>query len=70
MSEPTKVTSMTKVIDSGSIIKPKFTENSPAGIHEKSGSSKRRVSGAAESMAIMTPSPTAKDAHDARVARR
>ena len=61
---------MTKVIDSGSSINPKSTEKSPAGIHENRGSAIRCPWAGRESIVAITATPTAKAAHEAKVASR
>jgi len=70
MSEPTKVTRMTKVMDSGSTSRPKFTVKSPAGIQVNRVSPKRRASSGAPHIWAAMAAPMTKVDQDARVASR
>ena len=68
MREPTKVTRMTKVRESGSTSSPKSTVKSPAGIQVKSVWEKRLDDGSEPSIWAATAAPIPKDAHEAAVA--
>ncbi len=70
MSEPTKVTRTTKVIDSGSTSVPKSILKSPAGIQENRVEVIRREASSAPSIWATITAPTMKENQEAQVARR
>src|ERR687885_318906 len=69
MSDPTKVTSITKVSDSGSSSRPASSLKLPAGTHENRRRSRARWAASRPSTWISSSSPQTNDAHGRRTPR-